>query len=92
MKISTSITQTILDYHLQSFHVTLLGLWRCCFVFGQAVNNFFHQRLESIQYKAALVIMRAIRATSMNMSSIKNLVLSHCNREDGFENYLSFAK
>ena len=33
-------------------------------IFDQAFNNFFNQRLESIQYKAILAITRAIRGTS----------------------------
>ena len=33
-------------------------------IFDQAFNNSFHQRLESIQYNAALAITRAIRGTS----------------------------
>ena len=33
-------------------------------VLDQAFNNSFHQRLESIQYKASLVITRAITRTS----------------------------
>ena len=33
-------------------------------VLDQAFNNSFHQRLESIQYKASLVISRAITRTS----------------------------
>ena len=33
-------------------------------VFDQAFNNFFHQRLDSIQYNAALAITGAIRKTS----------------------------
>ena len=33
-------------------------------VFGQAFNNSFHQRLESIQYNAALAITGTIRRTS----------------------------
>ena len=34
-------------------------------IFDQAFNNSFHQRLESIQYNAALAITGAIRGTSM---------------------------
>ena len=33
-------------------------------IFDQAFNNSFHQRLESIQYNAALAITGAIRGTS----------------------------
>ena len=33
-------------------------------IFDQAFNNSFHQRLESIQYNAALAITGAIRETS----------------------------
>ena len=33
-------------------------------VFDQAFNNFSHQRLDSIQYNAALAITGAIRKTS----------------------------
>ena len=33
--------------------------------FDQAFNNSFHQKLESIQYNAALAITGAIRGTSM---------------------------
>ena len=33
-------------------------------IFDQAFNNSFHQRLESIQYNAALVLTGAIRGTS----------------------------
>ena len=33
-------------------------------IFDQTFNNSFHQRLESIQYNAALVITGAIRGTS----------------------------
>ena len=50
-------------------------------IFGQALNNSFYQSLESIQYNTAL-----------RKSSIRNLVSSPCNPEDGFENYLSFTK
>ena len=32
--------------------------------YNQAFNNFFHDRLESIQYNACLTIMGAIRGTS----------------------------
>ena len=60
-------------------------------IFDQAFNNFFHQRLESIQYNAALAITEAIRGTSKE-KSIRNLVSRFCNPEDGFENYLCFIK
>ena len=33
-------------------------------IFDQALNNSFHQRLESIQYNAALAVAGAIRGTS----------------------------
>ena len=33
-------------------------------IFDQAFNNFFHQKLESIQYNAALAIIKTIRGTS----------------------------
>ena len=55
IKISASITQTIFDTHLQSFHKTLLRS-----SFDQTVNYSSHQRLKSIQYNAALLIMGAI--------------------------------
>ena len=33
-------------------------------IFNQAFNKYFHQRLESIQFNAALAITGAIRGTS----------------------------
>ena len=54
-------------------------------IFDQAFNNSLHQRLKSIRYNAALAIRGAIRK-----SSIRNLVLSPYNPEDGFKNYISF--
>ena len=33
-------------------------------IFDQTFSNFFHQRLESVKYKAALVITGATRGTS----------------------------
>ena len=60
-------------------------------IFDQVFNNFFHQRLESIQYNAALAITEAIRGTSKE-KFIRNLVSRFCNPEDGFENYLCFIK
>ena len=33
-------------------------------IFDQAFNNSFHQKLESIQYNAALAIIKTIRRTS----------------------------
>ena len=60
-------------------------------IFDQAFNNSFRQRLESIQYNAALAITGAIRRTSRK-SSIKSFVSSPYDPEDGFENYLSFTK
>ena len=33
-------------------------------IFDQAFNNSFHQKLESIQYNAALAIIKTIRGTS----------------------------
>ena len=53
-------------------------------IFDQAFDNSFHQRLESIQYNAALAVTETIRGTSGKVS-LRNLVLSPCNPEDGFE-------
>ena len=33
-------------------------------LYDQAFNNFFHERLESIQYNAALAIAGAVRGSS----------------------------
>ena len=33
-------------------------------LYDQAFNNFFHERLESIQYNAALAITGAVRGSS----------------------------
>ena len=60
-------------------------------IFDQAFNNSFNQGLESIQYNAALVITAAIEEL-LRKNFIRNLVLSPCNPEDGFKNYLSFSK
>ena len=60
-------------------------------IFDRAFNNSFGQRLESIQYNAALAITRAIRGTSRK-STIKSFVSSPCNPADGFKDYLSFTK
>ena len=52
---------------------TLLTIYKASFrphldygdtIYDKAYNDCFHQKLESIQYKAALAITRAIRATS----------------------------
>ena len=55
-------------------------------IFDQAFNNPFHQRLESVQYNAALAITGAIRGT-LRKSCVRNLVSSPCNSEDGFKIY-----
>ena len=60
-------------------------------IFDQAFNNFFHQRLESIQYNTVLTITGAIRGTPKE-KFYQELGFSPCNREGGFENYLSFTK
>ena len=36
----------------------------CDFIYDQAYNSAFHDKLESIQYNACLVITGAIRGTS----------------------------
>ena len=52
---------------------TLLTIYKCFvrihldnghIIYDQAVYNFFHQKIESIQYNAALAITGAIRGTS----------------------------
>ena len=44
-------------------------------IFDEAFNNSFHQRLEPIQYNAAMAIIGDIRGTSEE-KLIRNLVLS----------------
>ena len=36
-------------------------------LYDQAINNFFHAKIESIQYNTCLVITRAIRGTSKEL-------------------------
>ena len=60
-------------------------------IFDEAFNNSFHQRLESIQYNAAMLIIGNIRGTSKEKRT-RNLVLSPYNPEDGHENVLSFTR
>ena len=60
-------------------------------IFDQTFNNSFHQRFESIQYNAVLAVTGAIEELPKK-NSIKYLVSSPCNPEDGFKNCLSFTK
>ena len=41
-------------------------------LYDQAFNNFFHDRLESVQYNACLDITEAIRDTPKEKNYIKN--------------------
>ena len=89
MEISTNITYTNFNYHLQSFYKILFRLSKCCL--DQAFKNAFHQRLESIQYDNVVAILETLEERPRK-SYIKNLVLSHSNPENTFENHLYFTK
>ena len=60
-------------------------------IFDQALNNSFHQRLESIEYKSALAITGATGGPPRK-SSIRNSASSPCTPVNGFEKYLFFTK
>ena len=51
----------------------------------------FIERLESIQYNAALAITRAIRGTSRE-NVIKNSAMNPYSKGDGTGNFFSFSK
>ena len=61
------------------------------FIFDQAFDNSFHQRLESIQYNAALAITETIRGTSRE-SLYQELGFESLQSRRWFRNYLSFTK
>ena len=60
-------------------------------IFDQAFDNSFHQRLESIQYNAALAITETIRGTSRE-SLYQELGFESLQSRRWFRNYLSFTK
>ena len=52
-------------------------------IYDQTFNESFHQRIESIQYNAAIAITGAIRGTSSE-KLYQELGLESLNQEDGF--------
>ena len=60
-------------------------------IFDQAFDNSFHQRLESIQYNAALAITETIRGTSRE-SLYQEFGFESLQSRRWFRNYLSFTK
>ena len=60
-------------------------------IFDQAFDNSFHQRLESLQYNAALAITETIRGTSRE-SLYQELGFESLQSRRWFRNYLSFTK
>ena len=60
-------------------------------IFDQAFDNSFHQRLESIQYNAALAITETISGTSRE-NLYQKLGLESLQSRRWFRNYLSFTK
>ena len=60
-------------------------------IYDQTYNTSFHQRLESLQYNAALVITGAIRGTSKENFIMKK-AWNHFKIDDGIENYPSYTK
>ena len=59
-------------------------------LYDKAFNESFHQKIESIQYNACLVITGAIRGSSREF--IKSWVWNRSNIDDGIENYVTFIK
>ena len=60
-------------------------------IIDQGFNNSFHQRLESMQYNAALAITGPVRGTSKE-KLYQELCLESLQSRRWFQNYLSFTK
>ena len=58
-------------------------------IYGQSYNNTFHQKMESIQYNAALATTGAIRGSSRE-NFIKNWVWNPYNNGVGIGNFVIF--
>ena len=57
-------------------------------IYDQALNNSFHQKIESLQYNAALAITGATRRTSIKKDfkelGLDSLQQRHCHRKQFF--------
>ena len=60
-------------------------------IYDEAFNNSFHQKIESLQYNAALDITGAIRGTSRE-KNYQELVCSPFNKDAGIESHVSFLR
>ena len=60
-------------------------------IYDQAFNNFFHQKIESLQYNPALAITVAIRGTSRE-KLYQELGLESLQQRHWYTNYIFFSR
>ena len=60
-------------------------------IHDQAFNNSFHQKIESLQYNAALAVTGTVRGTPRE-KFIKKQVWNPFRKDFGIENYVSFLR
>ena len=69
----------------------LSPFWLCDVIYDQSYNDSFHDKLECYQYKAALVMTRAIKEPSSERL-YQELGMKIFVQSVGLENYAFFTK